>query len=137
MEETRTITNCVWRWQRPTEAEDEICGKISEVLSEACIIPGFFGYWFMRDAIMICVRDCKSPVQLCKQVYPEVAARNYSTESSVEHGIRKTVKSSWELSSPQFKEKYFGAFGLLGNRQPTPKEFILTLAERISRDNGF
>ena len=112
----------------------EIYSRISDVLGEACIIPGFCGYSFMRQAIIICIRDSRKPVQLCKSVYPEIARDHCSTESSVEHSIRKAVIRCWELSSNEFKEKYFGAFGLIGGRKPTPKEFIVTLAERIERD---
>ena len=112
----------------------EIRSMIADALSEGCMIPGFYGYSFIYDAILICIRESERPIQLCKGVYPKVAKKNYSTVSSVEHSIRKTVNKCWDLSGSEFKMKYFGAFGLLGNRKPTPKEFIITVSERIQRD---
>ena len=112
----------------------EIHGMIADALSDACIIPGFYGYTFIYDAILICIRESNKPIQLCKGVYPKVASKNHSTISSVEHSVRKAVNKSWEMSGPAFKIKYFGAFGMLDNRKPTPKEFIITLSDRIERD---
>lgn len=111
-----------------------LSGRIALVLLNGCITPDTKGFHFIRDAIEIILQDDCPTSGLRNTVYSEIAKKRKTTIDAIDHSIRVSVKNSWSQSGYRFKEDYFGVWGINTEKAPTPKEFMLTIAEGLKRD---
>ena len=135
MESARfVITNLMIRTASSIETERKaLSAYVTRVLMNGNIKPSYFGFRLLRDAIVYCVEK-HSSAALGKEVYQQIA-RNYSTTpTAVERNIRTTIERCWEVSPEDFCAGFFGSPCTAIRQRPTAKEFISTVAEKISLD---
>ena len=90
------------------------------------------GYQYLREAIMITVRDMDVINAVTKILYPEVAKRYATTPSRVERAIRHAIEVAWDRGDLETLQKYFGYTVSNAKGKPTNSEFIAMIADRLT-----
>ena len=96
-------------------------------------IPAHFrGYAYLRDAVIMSVREVELLGNITKNLYPRIAEKYRSTASGVESAIRHTIEIGWQRGNPEFMGRFFGYSAESGHgRFPTTASFIAKVADRL------
>ena len=89
------------------------------------------GYHYLRDAIMMTVKDNELMHAVTKQLYPEVAKRHKTTSSRVERAIRHAIEVACTRGNEEFFYKLFGYTVSTLKGKPTNSEFIALIADKL------
>lgn len=81
---------------------------VTSVIHEIGVPAHIKGYQYLREAIMITVRDMDVINAVTKILYPEVAKRYATTPSRVERAIRHAIEVAWDRGDLETLQKYFG-----------------------------
>ena len=92
------------------------------------------GYYYIRDGILLCVRDMECATSATKLLYPVVAKHFKTTGPKVERGIRSAIEAAWNHGNADSFEEFFGYSGKSGRPKPTNSEFIARIADKIRLD---
>lgn len=90
------------------------------------------GYKYLREAILIGIKNPDSMEAITKVLYPEVAKAWGTTSSRVERAIRHAIEVAWERGRIDTLSKYFGNTVSTTKGKPTNSEFIALMADKIS-----
>lgn len=105
---------------------------VSRLFHEMGIPAHFRGYAYLRDAIILAVRETEILGNITKNLYPRIAEKYRSTTSGVESAIRHTIEIGWQRGNPDFMEKFFGYTAESGRgRFLTTASFIAKVADRL------
>ena len=132
-------TTNVWEERpetRPQRTRDrsvsELELEVSKLFHEMGIPAHFRGYAYLRDAVIMSVRESELLGNITKNLYPRIAEKYRSTASGVESAIRHTIEIGWQRGNPEFMEKFFGYAAESGRgRFPTTASFIAKVADRL------
>lgn len=118
----------VYHTSYPTATLEE---EVSETLLALGVPAHIRGYQYLRDAIIIAVRNKEVLNLVTKVLYPAVASMNNTTPGRVERSMRHAVELSWAKGDRASISEIFGhpAGDRLG--KPTNSEFIALIADRI------
>ena len=106
--------------------------EISKLFHEMGIPAHFRGYAYLRDAIIIAVKEVEVLGNITKNLYPRIAEKHRSTTSGVESAIRHTIEIGWQRGNPEYMQKFFGYSPENGrSRFPTTASFIAKVADRL------
>ncbi len=100
---------------------------ITEVLKEIGVPSHIKGYKYLRDAIEYCMQN--PVVSVTKELYPEVAKKNYTTASRVERAIRHAIEVAWDRGDVDVLTQYFGCTISMERGKPTNSEFIFRIVD--------
>ncbi len=116
----------------PPAAEDEC--TVTEILHQIGVPAHIKGYQFLRDAILMTMRDTEYINSVTKRLYPEIAKANETTASRVERAIRHAIEVAWDRGDVDTLNSYFGytIHNLRG--KPTNSEFIAMIADKMRLD---
>lgn len=109
----------------PLEAE------ITHMLQEIGIPAHIKGYQYLRDALMLTVRDTRFLSGITKELYPKVAEKYGSTTSRVERAIRHAIEVAWNRGQMEIINDMFGYTVQEEKGKPTNSEFIAMLVDKI------
>lgn len=115
----------------PMDLESHVSLILHEIGVPACIK----GYRYLREAIMMAVREPEIISMMTKRLYPEVAQIGGTTPSRVERAIRHAIEVAWDRGDLDVLFKYFGHTVSNFKGKPTNSEFISMLADRIRLEN--
>lgn len=121
-------------YNRQKQLEIKLENHISELLKNGNVSPDSLGFYYLKDAMLIYLDTAIKDYNLKDNVYAQIAKKHSATYASIERNIRCTIERSWEDSSDEFRKKYFGTLGIKKLKIPSPKEYIMTIAEHIKRD---
>lgn len=132
-------TTTVWEERpetRPPRTRDrsvsELELEVSKLFHEMGIPAHFRGYAYLRDAVIMSVRESELLGNITKNLYPRIAEKYRSTASGVESAIRHTIEIGWQRGNPEFMERFFGYTAESGRgRFPTTASFIAKVADRL------
>ena len=116
----------------PVPAERSLDEKITSIFLTVGIPAHIKGYQYLREAIMIPVRDMDVINAVTKVLYPEVAKRFATTPSRVERAIRHAIEVAWDRGDLETLQKYFGYTVSVSRGKPTNSEFIAMIADRLT-----
>lgn len=112
-----------------TDTELEIL--ITDIIHQIGIPAHIKGYHYLRDAIMLSVKDHSMISSVTKILYPTIAKKNSSTSSRVERAIRHAIEVAWDRGDIDTLNAYFG-FTIQNSRgKPTNSEFIAMISDKI------
>ena len=122
---------------KPYENQSEYMAQnlendITQMLHEIGVPAHIKGYQYLREAIMITVRDMDVINAVTKVLYPEVAKRFATTPSRVERAIRHAIEVAWDRGDLETLQKYFGYTVSNTKGKPTNSEFIAMIADRLT-----
>lgn len=89
------------------------------------------GYQYIRDAIMMVIKDMDAINSITKFLYPTVAKHYNTTSSRVERAIRHAIEVAWDRGNPEFLDDIFGYTITSSKGKPTNSEFIAMIADKI------
>jgi len=116
----------------PEEHEAALKNLVTAVIHEIGVPAHIKGYQYLREAIIITVKDMEVINAVTKVLYPAVAKRFSTTPSRVERAIRHAIEVAWDRGDLETLQKYFGYTVSNSKGKPTNSEFIAMIADRLT-----
>lgn len=104
---------------------------VTSIIREIKVPVHIMGYRYLREAIIITVKDMDAVNAVTKVLYPEVAKRFSTTSDRVERSIHHAIEVAWDQGDLWTIQKYFGNAAAKAVESPTNSEFIATIADRL------
>ena len=105
--------------------------QVTDIIHKIGVPAHIKGYHYLRESIMLAVRDPEIINSVTKQLYPSVAKKYSTTSSRVERAIRHAIEVAWDRGDVDVLNSYFGytIHNLRG--KPTNSEFIAMISDKI------
>lgn len=111
----------------PQDAE----AAITSLLHQIGVPAHFKGYIYLRDAVLMVVRENRMlGGSLTKEIYPKLAEKYGTTAGGVEAAIRNAIMAAWEHGNREMLRALTG-LGHRNDRLPTNSLMIAKLADRV------
>lgn len=104
---------------------------VTKMIREIGIPAHIKGYQYIREGIMMAVKDPDILNYITKYLYPMIAKKYHTTTSSVERAIRHAIEVAWNRGKMDAMEELFGYSVNSGKGKPTNSEFIALLADKF------
>ena len=118
----------------PDHARYELERCVAELMHEVGVPAHIRGYDYIRDSILLSLKDRNMLKAITKDLYPTVAKKNNTTASRVERAIRHAIEVAWGRGDIDVINSIFGFTVKSSKGKPTNGEFISMLTERIRLD---
>lgn len=105
--------------------------EVTSILHEIGVPAHIRGYLYLRDAIVMVVRQFELLGAITKELYPAIAERYGTTPSRVERSIRHAIEVAWTRGNLEAMTRIFGNTVSVHRGKPTNSEFIAMIADRI------
>ena len=105
--------------------------RVTQILHEIGVPAHIKGYHYLRDSIMMSVRNPEIINAVTKQLYPAVAKKYATTSSRVERAIRHAIEVAWDRGNVDVLNSYFGYTIHNDRDKPTNSEFIAMISDRL------
>ena len=105
--------------------------EVTSIMHEIGVPAHIKGYQYLRDAIMMVVKDLDIINSITKQLYPSIAREYNTTPSRVERAIRHAIEVAWSRGQVDAIDSLFGYTVSLGKGKPTNSEFIAMVADKL------
>lgn len=104
---------------------------VTEIILQIGVPAHIKGYHYLRQSIILAVKEPEIINSITKQLYPTVAKNNGTTSSRVERAIRHAIEVAWDRGDVDVLNSYFGytIHNLRG--KPTNSEFIAMIADKL------
>ena len=116
-------------YQAPTQRNLEV--EVTNIMHEIGVPAHIKGYQYLRDAIMMVVKDLDIINSITKQLYPSIAREYNTTPSRVERAIRHAIEVAWSRGQVEAIDELFGYTINIGKGKPTNSEFIAMVADKL------
>ncbi len=104
---------------------------VTDIILQIGVPAHIKGYHYLREAIMLSVKDSEMINSVTKLLYPTVAKRFDTTSSRVERAIRHAIEVAWDRGDIDTLNSYFG-YTINGVRgKPTNSEFIAMISDKL------
>ena len=107
---------------------------VTDMIHEIGVPAHIKGYQYLREAIMMSVRDGEMLNSITKVLYPTIAKKYQTTSSRVERAIRHAIEVAWLRGDIDLMEEIFGHSVDIDRAKPTNSEFIVTIADKLRLD---
>lgn len=114
-----------------TARGEDLENRVTNMLHEIGIPAHIKGYHYLRDAIIMAVKDVDVLNAITKILYPTVAKKYQTTSSRVERAIRHAIEVAWSRGKLDTLDELFGYTVSTGKGKPTNSEFIALIADTI------
>ncbi len=104
---------------------------ITKMIREIGIPAHIKGYQYIREGIMMSVKEPEILNYITKFLYPTIAKKYQTTTSSVERAIRHAIEVAWNRGKIEMMEDLFGHNVGCGKGKPTNSEFIALIADKF------
>lgn len=105
--------------------------EVTNVIHEIGVPAHIKGYQYLRDAIILSVKDMEMLNSITKILYPTIAKKHQTTPSRVERAIRHAIEVAWSRGKMDTIDELFGYTVSTGKGKPTNSEFIALIADKI------
>lgn len=102
--------------------------QVTNVIRKFGIPAHIKGYQYIREGIMMSIKDEEMLSFITKFLYPTIAKEYNTTASSVERAIRHAIGVAWERGNAKTVLKEFGYYHGASKR-PTNCEFLSTIVD--------
>lgn len=104
---------------------------ITEIIHQIGVPAHIKGYHYLREAIILSVKEPEIINSVTKLLYPTVAKKYKTTSSRVERAIRHAIEVAWDRGDVDMLDSYFG-FTIQNERgKPTNSEFIAMISDKL------
>ena len=117
---------------RQSRQEADLEATVTDIIHEIGVPAHIKGYQYLREAIILTIRDMDVINAVTKVLYPEVAKRYATTPSRVERAIRHAIEVAWDRGDIEVLQKYFGYTVSNIKGKPTNSEFIAMIADSLT-----
>jgi two-component system response regulator (stage 0 sporulation protein A) len=112
-------------------SEVDLETRVTEIIHEIGVPAHIKGYQYLREAIMVAVRDNEVVSSITKLLYPTVAKTFSTTASRVERAIRHAIEVAWDRGDLETLQRFFGYTVSNVKGKPTNSEFIAMISDRL------
>jgi len=106
-------------------------GEVTTMMHQIGIPAHVKGYQYIRDAILMVVKDVSLLGAVTKELYCGIAKKHDTAPSSVERGIRHAIELAWVRGHTDTLKRIFGYSMNIELQKPTNSEFIALLADKF------
>ena len=108
---------------------------VTNMINEIGVPAHIKGYQYLREAIIMSVKDTSVLSSITKILYPSIAKSFGTTSSRVERAIRHAIEVAWSRGKMETMDGLFGYTINTGKGKPTNSEFIALIADKIRLQN--
>jgi len=126
-----TLRTAAYSAAMPVRQGVEMDIKVTNVMHRLGIPAHVKGYQYIRDAILMVIKDVSLLGAVTKELYPAIAKKYNTTPSRVERGIRHAIELAWERGHMETLKRIFGCSMNIERQKPTNSEFIALLADKL------
>ena len=112
--------------------DGELEPLVTGVIHEIGVPAHIKGYQYLREAIILTIKDMDMINAVTKVLYPEVAKKFNTTPSRVERAIRHAIEVAWDRGDIEVLQKFFGYTVSNIKGKPTNSEFIAMIADSLT-----
>ncbi len=105
---------------------------VTSIIHEIGVPANIKGHQYLREAILLTVRDMDLINAITTELYPQVAKHFGTTASCVERAIRHAIEVAWERGNLETLQSFFGYTVSNIKGKPTNSEFIAMIADGLS-----
>lgn len=105
--------------------------EVTSIMHDIGIPAHIKGYQYLRDSIMMVVKNIEVINSITKQLYPTIAREYNTTPSRVERAIRHAIEVAWSRGQMETIDQLFGYTIHNGKGKPTNSEFIAMIADKL------
>ena len=116
------------------KTDTDLENDVTEIIHEVGVPAHIKGYQYLRDAIVMSVKDMDMLNSITKILYPTIAKKYQTTPSRVERAIRHAIEVAWSRGRMDTLDDMFGYTINRGKGKPTNSEFIALITDRIRLD---
>ena len=120
------------RAMRAAAPDTDLEAMVTDIIHEIGVPAHIKGYQYLREAIILTIKDMEMINAVTKVLYPEVAKRFGTTPSRVERAIRHAIEVAWDRGDIEILQKYFGYTVSNIKGKPTNSEFIAMIADSLT-----
>ena len=117
--------------QGAKKEERNIEALVTNVIHDVGVPAHIKGYQYLREAIIMVVKDIDIINQITKSLYPQIASKYNTTPSRVERAIRHAIEVAWGRGQQDAVESIFGYTISASKGKPTNSEFIAMIADKL------
>ena len=111
--------------------ENNLEWQVTEIIHKIGVPPHIKGYQYLRDGIIMSVKDNQMLHSVTKILYPAIAKMHNTTSIRVERAIRNAILVAWNRGTMDMKEEVFGYIVNRDKRKPTNSEFMAVVTDKI------
>lgn len=104
---------------------------VTEIIHQIGVPAHIKGYHYLREAIILSVKNSEIINSVTKLLYPTVAKTHGTTSSRVERAIRHAIEVAWDRGDIDVLNSYFGYTIHNSRGKPTNSEFIAMIADKL------
>lgn len=112
-------------------SDDDLDTIVSGIMHQIGVPAHIKGYHYLREAIILAVKDNRIMNSVTKELYPTVAKSNNTTSSRVERAIRHAIEVAWDRGDVDVLNSYFGYTIQTSRGKPTNSEFIAMISDKL------
>lgn len=105
--------------------------ELTNVMHDIGVPAHIKGYQYLRDAIIMVIKDLDVINSITKLLYPSIAKEYNTTASRVERAIRHAIEVAWNRGQVDTIDSLFGYTVNVGKGKPTNSEFIAMVADKL------
>ena len=128
---SREITRKEVQEEKSVYSQRNLETDVTNIIHEIGVPAHIKGYQYLRDSIMLSVKDNDVINSITKILYPTIAKRYQTTSSRVERAIRHAIEVAWNRGNTETLNGLFGYTISNGKGKPTNSEFIALIADKI------
>lgn len=125
------VNNSIYDIDKTENLESDV----TEMIHDVGIPAHIKGYQYMRDAIIMVIKEPEMLNSITKILYPTIAKKNQTTPSRVERAIRHAIEVAWSRGNMEIINSLFSYTVSTGKGKPTNSEFIALIADKIRLQN--
>ncbi len=115
----------------PRRGGENLEASVTNIIHEVGVPAHIKGYQYLREAIMMVIKDIDVINQITKSLYPQIAQKFNTTPSRVERAIRHAIEVAWARGETNLMENIFGYTVSATKGKPTNSEFIAMIADKL------
>ena len=104
---------------------------ITDIIHQIGVPAHIKGYHYLRESIMLSVKNGEIINSVTKLLYPTVAKKHETTSSRVERAIRHAIEVAWDRGDIDVLNSYFGYTIQNDRGKPTNSEFIAMISDKL------
>ena len=120
---------------RDRDPFENLENDVTDMIHEVGVPAHIKGYQYLRDAIIMVIREPEMLNSITKILYPTIAKRNQTTPSRVERAIRHAIEVAWSRGNMDIINSLFSYTVSTGKGKPTNSEFIALISDKIRLQN--
>lgn len=112
-------------------SDSELELMVTEIIHQIGVPAHIKGYHYLREAIMLSIKNSEIINSVTKLLYPTVAKNHSTTSSRVERAIRHAIEVAWDRGDIDVLNSYFGYTIQNDRGKPTNSEFIAMISDKL------